>query len=115
MTRTAAIIGGGVIGGGWAARFLLNGWNVRVFDPDPEAGRRIGEVLENARRALPMLYDCAMPPEGALSFHASVAEAVDGADWVQESDSERLDLKHRVLAEIQGANPGAPIGSSTSG
>ena len=23
-TKTAAIIGGGVIGGGWAARFLLN-------------------------------------------------------------------------------------------
>ena len=29
----AAIIGGGVIGGGWAARFLLNGWDVVVSDP----------------------------------------------------------------------------------
>ena len=37
MARKAAIIGGGVIGGGWAARFLLNGWDVSVFDPDPEA------------------------------------------------------------------------------
>ena len=45
MTRTAAIIGGGVIGGGWAARFLLNGWNVQVFDPDPQAERKIGAVL----------------------------------------------------------------------
>ena len=25
----AAIIGGGVIGGGWASRFLLNGYDVR--------------------------------------------------------------------------------------
>ena len=33
MTRKAAIIGGDVIGGGWAARFLLNGWDVGVFDP----------------------------------------------------------------------------------
>ena len=48
MTQVAAIIGGGVIGGGWAARFLLNGWDVRVFDPDPEAERKIGEVLANA-------------------------------------------------------------------
>ena len=55
MTQVAAIIGGGVIGGGWAARFLLNGWDVRVFDPDPEAERRIGEVLANARRSLPGL------------------------------------------------------------
>ena len=38
MGKTAAIIGGGVIGGGWAARFLLNGWERAVFDPDP-AGR----------------------------------------------------------------------------
>lgn len=104
-----------MIGGGWAARFLLNGWDVRVFDPDPEAERKIGEVLTNARVALPMLYDCALPPEGRLSFHPSIAEAVTGADWVQESVSERLDLKHRVIAEIQAAAPDLPIGSSTSG
>ncbi|MEY2991546.1 MAG: hypothetical protein RI946_940, partial [Pseudomonadota bacterium] len=35
--KTIAIIGGGVIGGGWLARFLLNGWGVNVYDPDPEA------------------------------------------------------------------------------
>ena len=115
MTRTASIIGGGVIGGGWAARFLLNGWNVRVFDPDPQAERKIGEVLDNARHALPMLYDYALPEEGRLSFHGSIAEAVTGTGWVQESVSERLELKHKVIAEIQAANPDAPIGSSTSG
>ena len=64
MARKAAIIGGGVIGGGWAARFLLNGWDVAVFDPDPEAERKIGEVIANARRSLPALYDRAMPAEG---------------------------------------------------
>ena len=45
MAMTAAIIGGGVIGGGWLARFVLNGWNVRVFDPDPEAERKINGIL----------------------------------------------------------------------
>ncbi|MEO1470140.1 MAG: 3-hydroxyacyl-CoA dehydrogenase NAD-binding domain-containing protein, partial [Pseudomonadota bacterium] len=35
--RRAAILGGGVIGGGWAARFLLNGWDVALYDPDPRA------------------------------------------------------------------------------
>src|SRR6056297_1681434 len=115
MIKTAAIIGGGVIGGGWAARFLLNGWNVRVFDPDPEAERKIMDVMENARGALPMLYDYALPKEGTLSFCPSIAEAVEGADYVQESVTERLDLKHKVFAEIQAAVPGAIIGSSTSG
>ena len=41
-----------MIGGGWAARFLLGGIDVRLYDPDPEAERKLGEMLENARRAL---------------------------------------------------------------
>ncbi|MEO0938584.1 MAG: carnitine 3-dehydrogenase [Pseudomonadota bacterium] len=114
--KTAAIIGGGVIGGGWAARFLLNGWDVRVFDPDPEAQRKIGEVLDNARRSLPGLMDVALPEEGTLSFHGTIAEAVEGAAWVQESVPERLEIKHSVFAEVQAALDGeAVIGSSTSG
>lgn len=116
MAQSAAIIGGGVIGGGWAARFLLNGWDVRVFDPDPEAQRKIGEVLDNARRSLPGLSDVALPEEGKLSFHDDLAEAVQGADWIQESVPERLELKLKVYGQIQAAcDPAAVIGSSTSG
>jgi carnitine 3-dehydrogenase len=112
----AAIVGGGVIGGGWAARFLLNGWDVAVFDPDPQAERKIGEVLANARRALPALYDKALPAEGSLTFCEDLTEAVSGADWIQESVPERLEIKHRIFAQIQESAPGdAVIGSSTSG
>ena len=116
MTQKAAIIGGGVIGGGWAARFLLNGWDVAVFDPDPEAERKIGEVLDNARRALPALYDKPLPPEGALTFHDDLTAALEGVAWVQESVPERLDLKHRIHADLTRLAPAeAVIGSSTSG
>jgi carnitine 3-dehydrogenase len=114
--RTAAIIGGGVIGAGWAARFLLNGWNAAVFDPDPEGPRKIEAVLANARASFPQLYDVALPAEGELTFCQTIAEAVSNAAWVQESVSERLDLKHKVFAEIQqSVDPEAVIGSSTSG
>ncbi len=114
--KTAAIIGGGVIGGGWAARFLLNGWNVRVFDPDPEAERKIGEVLDNARRSLPGLSDVPLPPEGALTFHDNLSDAVRGAIWIQESVPERLDLKLKVFRGLQEVcEADAIIGSSTSG
>ncbi|MEM9870019.1 MAG: carnitine 3-dehydrogenase [Pseudomonadota bacterium] len=116
MAQVAAIIGGGVIGGGWAARFLLNGWDVRVFDPSPDAEATLAPVLDQARRALPGLTDVALPPEGRLSFHSGVAEAVAGAAWIQESVPERLEIKHSVLAEVQAACPAeAIIGSSTSG
>ncbi|MEL6450731.1 MAG: carnitine 3-dehydrogenase [Pseudomonadota bacterium] len=114
--KIAAIIGGGVIGGGWAARFLLNGWDVRLCDPDPQAEAKLAPVLAQARRALPSLTDVALPPEGQLTFHADIAEAVTGVDWVQESVPERLEIKHSVLAAVQAACPeAAVIGSSTSG
>jgi carnitine 3-dehydrogenase len=49
--RTPARVGGGVIGAGWAARFLLlNGIDVAIFDPDPEAERaRRGARQRRAR------------------------------------------------------------------
>lgn len=116
MTRRAAIIGGGVIGAGWAARFLLMGWDVGVFDPDPQAERKLHEVLANARRSLPGLHDVALPAEGKLSFHRDVADAVENAAWIQESCPERLDLKLPILRDVQSAcAPDAVVASSTSG
>lgn len=111
-----AAIGGGVIGGGWIARFILAGHDVAVFDPHPEAQRIVAEVLANAARAWGRLFQAPLPEPGQVIWAASVAEAVTGAGYVQESVSERLDLKHRVLAEIEAAAPAAAvIGSSTSG
>lgn len=114
--RRAACIGGGVIGAGWAARFLLNGIDVAMYDPDPEAPRKAREVLENARHAYRAMAPGGLPREGALRFASSIGEAVAEAELIQESVPERLDLKHRVLAEIDvHAAPRAIIGSSTSG
>ena len=115
MTRKAAIIGGGVIGGGWTARFLLNGWDVSVYDPGPAAERNVGVMLANARLAVPALVDGPMPPEGRLSFAGTMSEALNGAEYVQESVSERLEVKHAVYAQMQQSHPDVLIGSSTSG
>jgi carnitine 3-dehydrogenase len=115
ITR-AACIGGGVIGAGWAARLLWNSIDVVVYDPHPEAARRLGEVLENAERALAALTVSPRPPRGRLAFARSVAEAVRDAHFVQESAPEQEDVKRRVLAEIDAhAPPAALVCSSTSG
>ncbi|MBB3609189.1 carnitine 3-dehydrogenase [Rhizobium sp. BK602] len=112
----AACIGGGVIGGGWIARFLLAGIDVDVYDPHPEASRIVGEVLDNAEKAYAMLTGAPLPPRGRLTFRETLEEAVAGADWIQESVPERLDLKGKVLTQIDAAaRPDALIGSSTSG
>ena len=114
--RKAAVFGGGVIGGGWIARFLLMGWDVSVFDPDPEAPRKIDAVLENAKRSLPGLYDHRLPNQGVLTIAASVEDAVQDAEWIAECVPERLDFKQGVYAQIQAAcQHDAIIASSTSG
>ena len=115
MTKTAAIIGGGVIGGGWAARLVLNGWDVAIFDPDPQAERKAHAMLEKAHSALPGITDVALPAEGAIRFCASVAEAATGAELIVEAVPERLEIKQSVYAEIEAVNTNGVIASSTSG
>lgn len=111
-----AIIGGGLIGGGWAARFLLNGHDVMVHDPSPGAERRLVQVLDSARECLPALYDRPLPREGRLRWASTVGEAVADAEWVQESVPERLEVKRKVYAEIEpDLGDRAILASSTSG
>ena len=112
----AACIGGGVIGAGWVARLILSGVDVAVYDPSPDAERVVTEILDNARRSMPRLLDVALPEPGRVRFAPNVADAVTGAELIQESVPERLDLKCGILAEIDSAAPvDAIIGSSTSG
>ena len=72
----AAAIGGGVIGGAWAARFVFNGIHCKIFDPHPEAERIVGEVMDNAGRAYEMLTDAPFPEKGNLTFVSSVEEVI---------------------------------------
>ena len=110
------LLGGGVIGGGWAARFLLNGVDVVMYDPDPDAPRKVGEVVAGARRAYAKLTMAPWPAEGTLTFVDTPQQAVQGVDFVQESAPERLELKRAVLtAASAAADPSVVFGTSTSG
>ncbi|HTU98338.1 MAG TPA: carnitine 3-dehydrogenase [Solirubrobacteraceae bacterium] len=119
--RTAApdsvgLLGAGVIGGGWAARFALAGVDVRLFDPSPEAAAAVHEIIERGRRAWRRLTLAPMPAEGTLTIVGSVEEAVAGVDLVQESAPEREELKRALLAQASAAAPpDAVIATSTSG
>jgi carnitine 3-dehydrogenase len=116
LPRTVALLGGGVIGAGWAARFLMQGIDVRLYDPDPQTERKVAEVLENSRRAWRNLTMIPMPPEGDLTLVATPEQAVENADFVQESAPEREDLKRDLLARASRvAGSSVVFSSSTSG
>jgi carnitine 3-dehydrogenase len=95
---------------------LLNGCDVKLFDPDPEAPRKMGEILANARRACSKLTMAPLPTEGTLTFVDTPEEAATGVEFVQESAPERTELKQALLAAASiAAGPEVIFGSSTSG
>jgi len=110
------VLGAGVIGGGWAARFLLAGSDVQLFDPSPTAAQAVVTTLEKARRSWRRLTLAPLPAEGSLTLVDTVEAAVTGVDLVQESAPEREALKISLLAQAaEAAPPHAIIATSTSG
>ncbi len=114
--KQVACIGAGVIGAGWAARFILNGVNVALYDPDPRVEPKTLQILSAAARAYAEITDAPLPAQGSLIFTHSLEAAVADAQLIQESTPERLELKRGILKAIdRHAGAGAIIGSSTSG
>lgn len=111
-----AVIGGGVIGAGWAARFSENGFAVTVYDPALDAQQKLDVVLDNAERAYAKLTMAPRANKGAVRLVGSIAEAVREAGLIVEAVPEDLAIKKSVYAEIENvASPSAIIASSTSG
>lgn len=114
--QNVAVLGAGVIGASWTALFLASGRNVAVFDP---AEGMETFVRDYVKKAWPTLTELGLVKAGApgqLSFHATAAEAVKSADFIQESVPERINLKHALYAEIEPVlKAGAIVASSASG
>ena len=116
LIAQAAVVGGGVIGGGWAARLVLSGIDVAFFDPSPTARESMAATLARARRASERLFDCVLPREGALRFCEDSRDAVADADWIFESAPEDIEAKRAVYRQIEeAARADAIVSSSTSG
>jgi carnitine 3-dehydrogenase len=108
------VVGAGVIGAGWVARFALHGHDVAIYEPSDTARAQLPSVIERATAAYRALdHDS---PIGTVTIVDSIAAAVDGATLVQESVPESLDLKRATLTVIdEAAAPTTIIASSTSG
>ncbi|RLV50542.1 L-carnitine dehydrogenase [Nocardioides mangrovicus] len=114
--RTVCCAGVGVIGGGWAAYFLARGYDVVAWDPAPGADDRLRHVVDAAWPALTELGLADGADRSRLRFEPELDKALAGAEFVQESAPEDLELKRRLLADLDAAAPeGVVIGSSTSG
>ncbi|MBC8445467.1 MAG: L-carnitine dehydrogenase, partial [Rhodospirillaceae bacterium] len=114
--KTVGIAGTGVIGAGWAARFLAQGLDVIAWDPAADAEGKLRAAVENAWPALSKLGLFKGADQNRLRFTSSLEDMAEQADFIQESAPERLELKidlHRDLD--QAAANDVIIASSTSG
>ncbi|MBE7162984.1 MAG: hydroxylacyl-CoA dehydrogenase [Williamsia herbipolensis] len=95
-----AIVGAGVIGLSWARLAREHGWTVVITDPRPD----LAEIVA---------ADFGEDPEVRVT--GDLADAVRGADLVQENGPERLPVKQQLFAEIGEAAPkNAVLATSSS-
>lgn len=112
-----ALVGTGLIGRGWATAFARAGWRAELWDRDPAAGEAardaVYQMLDDLEAA-GLLKD-STAAKSRITVADTLANALDGASYVQESVPEDRDIKNAVIGEIDRiARPEALICSSTS-
>lgn len=115
ITRIASI-GGGPIGGGWAAHFLARGYDVTSYLHDPAEIGAFRAILDTAWRSLTDLGLAKGASPDRLTIVHDLDRAVRDAQFIQESAPENLAMKqalYKTLGDLVPAD--VVIGSSTSG
>ncbi len=112
--KTAAIIGGGVIGASWAALFAANGLNVVISDPDPDIETKARTRIVAAMPALVALGHAAFDIAERVRFVDDHAHAVADAFIVQECGPERPGFKQGLWEVVEGAAPAEALLCSSS-
>jgi carnitine 3-dehydrogenase len=114
--RNVTCVGSGVIGGGWVAHFLARGYRVTAWDPAPDAEDRLRKIVDTAWPSLVELGLAEGATRDNLVFQPDLGLAVAEADFVQESAPEDLELKIKLLADLDLVTPvHVVVSSSTSG
>lgn len=115
-----AIVGCGLVGGSWALVFARAGFDVSLYDPSPASLEKALEFVRSAGPALEaqdLLNGQSVDDVlKRLTPASSLAQAVQDADYIQESAPERLPIKQALYRELTPlVREDAIIGSSTSG
>src|SRR5271166_2316590 len=114
--RRIAIIGTGVIGASWTTLFLAKGLQVIATDIAPNAEASLRKFVETAWPALKRLGLSPGASQSNVKFTADLAQAVAGADLVQENGPERIDFKQKLYGQLDDLlPPEVIIASSSSG
>ena len=114
--KRIACIGAGSIGGAWVTHFLRKGYDVTAWDPAADAEARLRDTIDAAWPSVEVLGLAPGADRARLTVTATLEQALDGAQFVQESAPEDVPIKVDLLKRIDAASaPEIVIASSTSG
>ena len=114
--KKVTCIGAGPIGGGWTAHYLARGYHVTTYLHDASEIGPLTTLLDTAWDSLCRIGLGNGASRDHFRWTTSLEEAVEDAEFVQESIPEVLALKqdlYKTLGEI--VDPRTVIASSTSG
>lgn len=112
----AAIVGVGLIGRAWANVFARAGWDVALWDANPDTLRAAPEQIRASLHDLVPhgLVADAEAAAGRIRVATSLEDCVASADLVQESGPERLDAKVELFKALDSAAKSEAILASSS-
>jgi len=114
--KNITVVGTGVIGIGWIARFISQGYHVTAYDPNHEAKNKIDRTLEKVWPKLEAIGLSKNASIERLTFETNLQKSIKNADFIQENAPERENIKRKLIAEIDAYAPkNAIVSSSTSG
>ncbi|MFT5658653.1 MAG: carnitine 3-dehydrogenase [Gammaproteobacteria bacterium] len=109
-------IGAGPIGGGWAAHYLAQGYQVTSYLHDASEHDALMRLIETAWSSLTEIGLAEGASLDNFSWTTDLSKAVDKAEFIQESIPEVLELKQALYQRLGDlVNPQVVIASSTSG
>ncbi|WP_437883105.1 3-hydroxyacyl-CoA dehydrogenase NAD-binding domain-containing protein [Pseudomonas sp. LRF_L74] len=114
--KTVAVIGAGLIGCSWASLFAASGRRVHVYDSRPDAAKVMEDFWVSVKPTLIELGLANAETTPDLEVFNTLADAVTGADFIQECIPERLDMKRELYSAMEPVlAPHAIIATSSSG
>jgi 3-hydroxyacyl-CoA dehydrogenase len=117
VRERVAIVGSGLIGRAWAVVFAGGGCDVALYDSGAGVADKARSLVAEGLDELAAHGLVKDAKAAALRVRAAsgLADALDGATFVQESTPETVEAKRAIFAELDRlAAPGAILASSTS-